>query len=141
MSLSFSGEVIRLLPEQGVVLKAYQEDLRKRIIAAKESGQSGALVARRYNVTVRTVERYWKRYVETDSVQPGRLGGYRTSKLAAHDGTLLRWIREKPDLTLVELQRRCAEELQVSVNALWYRLEKLSVSFKKNDARRRTRPA
>jgi transposase len=101
------------------------------------------LVARRYDVTVRTVERYWKRYVETAQVQPRQLGGYRVSKLAAHDESLLRWIRAQPDLTLVQLQQRCAEKLKVeiSVNALWYRLDRLSLSFKKNDARRRTRPA
>ena len=43
-------------------MKAYSEDLRKRVIAAKEKGQSSAVVARRFSVNVRTVERYWKRY-------------------------------------------------------------------------------
>jgi transposase len=98
-------------------------------------------VARRYHVTVRTVERYWKRYRETAQIQPKRQGGYRVSKLAAHDGTLLHWIKQQPDLTLAELQQRCARQLEVSisVHALWYRLERLGLSFKKNHARRRAR--
>ena len=101
------------------------------------------MVARRYQVTVRTVERYWKRYRETSEIAPKRQGGYRVSKLAAHDGRLREWIEQKPDLTLMELQERCALRLKVaiSLHALWYRLERLGLSFKKNDARRRARPA
>jgi transposase len=53
------------------------EDFRRKIITAREAGQSGALVARRYHVTVRTVERYWKRYRETAQIGAKRQGGYR----------------------------------------------------------------
>jgi transposase len=124
-------------------VEAYREDLRKKIIAACESGQSAALVARRYHVTTRTVERYRKRFRETAQIGPKRTGGYRVSKLAAHDGTIRQWIKHQPDLTLGELQQRCAQQLEVaiSVHALWYRLERLGLSFKKNHARRRARPA
>jgi len=89
--------------------------------------------ARRYQVTVRTVERYWKRYRETSEIAARRQGGYRISRLAPHDGRLRRWIEEKPDLTLMELQERCALRLKVaiSLHALWYRLERLGLSFKK----------
>ena len=130
------------LNQEGHV-KAYREDLRKKIIVGREAGQSGALLARRYQVAVRTVERYWKRYRETAQIGPKRQGGYRISKLASHDGVLLQWIKQQPDLTLVQLQQRCARQLEVSisVHALWYRLERLGLSFKKNDARRRARPA
>jgi transposase len=55
-------------------VEAYREDLRKKIIAAREIGQSGALVARRYHVAARTVERYWKRYRETAQIAPKRQG-------------------------------------------------------------------
>jgi len=126
-----------------VIVKAYQEDLRIRIIQAREEGASSAEVARRFAITVRTVERYWKRYRETAQISPKRHGGYRKSKLAVHEGQIRRWIEEKPDLTLAELQARCLLELKVaiSLHALWYRLESSGLSFKKNDARRRTRPA
>jgi transposase len=126
-----------------MVVKAYSDDLRRRIIAAKEKGQSGAVVARRYQVTVRSVERYWKRYQETAQIAPRRQGGYRRSKLAPHDRELVRWIEQQPDLTLAELQQRCDERLKVTVSlhALWYRLDRIGLSRKKNDARRRARPA
>ena len=128
---------------QEVIVKAYQEDLRIRIIQAREAGESSAEVARRFAITVRTVERYWKRYRETAQISPRQHGGYRKSKLAAHDGQLQRWIEQKPDLTLTELQARCLLELKVtiSLHALWYRLERSGLSFKKNDARRRAGPA
>jgi transposase len=89
------------------------------------------------------VERYWKRYQETAQIAAKKQGGYRKSRLAPHDGVLLKWIEHQPDLTLAELQHRCAERLQVpiSIHALWYRLDRIGLSFKKNDARRRTRPA
>ncbi len=123
-------------------IKAYGEELRKRIIKAREEGQSGALVARRYQITVRTVERYWRRYCETAEIGPKKLGGYRKSKLAPYESDLLRWIEQQPDLSLSELRERCRERLRVavSINALWYRLERMGLSVKKNDARRRTRP-
>jgi transposase len=46
-------------------------------------------------------------------------------------------------LTLAELQQKCQTQLQVSIGltALWHRLRHLGLSFKKNDARRRTGPA
>ena len=71
------------------------------------------------------------------------MGGYRRSKLADYDATLEAWIEQRDDISLVELQQRCAEELGVgiSVNALWHRLKRLGLSYKKNDARHRARPA
>ena len=50
---------------------------------------------------------------------------------------------QESDLTLGELQKRCQEQLNVTIGltALWHRLEKLGLSYKKNDARRRARSA
>lgn len=61
------------------------------------------------------------------------MGGHRISKLAPHDATLRKWIGERPDLTLGELQQRCREQLQVRLGttALWHRLERLGLSYKK----------
>jgi transposase len=42
-------------------------------------------------------------------------------------------------LSLVQLQQRCQDRLGVSIGltALWHRLHRLGLSYKKNDARRR----
>jgi transposase len=63
--------------------------------------------------------------------------------LEKHDRTLRRWIAAQADLTLGELQERCRKRLKVSIGitALWHRLERLRLSYKKNDARRRARSA
>lgn len=117
-------------------------DLRERIIAAREEGYSGAEVASRFRVSKRSVERYWKQYCNSGHVRAKQRGGYKKSRLEGHDDQLREWIRKEPDLTLEEMRTRCAEELQVciGINALWQRLDKLGLSFKKNAARKRAKP-
>lgn len=118
-------------------------DLRERIVRACEEGYSAAEVALRFKVSKRSAERYWKQYQQTGHIWPKRRGGYKKSRLEGHDATLKRWIGEQPDLTLEELKERCAEQLGVSIgiNALWQRLDKLELSFKKNATRKRAKEA
>jgi transposase len=125
------------------MVKAYSEDLRKRVIEARERGQSAAVVARRFRLNVRTVERYGKRYRETGQIASKKHGGYRRSRLEGHEKMLQRWIGQQADLTLAQLQQRCREQLKVriGINALWHRLDRLGLSYKKNDVRRRARAA
>ena len=124
-------------------MRAYGQDLRKRAIAARQKGQSGAEVARRLSLSVRTVERYWKRYREDGQMSAQRQCGHMRSRLAPHDTTLDKWIEKEPDLTLEQLCHRCHQQLHISISvpALWHRLKRIGLSFKKNDARRRARPA
>lgn len=53
--------------------------------------------------------------------------------MAGHDRTLHRWIESQPDLSLVQLQERCAEQLgvRIGITALWHRLRLLGLSYKK----------
>ena len=124
-------------------MKAYALDLRERVLRARGQGESAQEVARRFSLSKRSVERYWHRYQETGQTTAGQMGGHRRSKLAPHDATLRKWIDQQPDLTLRELRQRCRAQLQVrlGVTALWHRLERLGLSYKKNAARRRTNPA
>src|ERR1700744_219282 len=119
------------------------QDLRKRIIAARERGDGTGEVCQRFGVSRRSVERFWKAHCSTGQCLPKKVGGYRRSRLADHDQMLQRWIEAKPDLSLVELQHRCQARLHISIGitALWHRLRRLGLSYKKNDARRRARPA
>ena len=124
-------------------MKAYALDLRERVLRARRQGHSAYEVAKQLSLSKRSVERYWRRYQATGQVTAHKMGGHRTSRLAAHDTTLRTWISQRPDLTLGELQQRCREELQVrlGITALWHRLERLGLSYKKNSARRRANPA
>jgi putative transposase len=120
-------------------MRPYSEDLRERIIAAKQSGKSSAEVAEHFAVGQRTVERYWQCYQEKGHCRIGQIGGHRRPSLADHKKTLTAWITAQPDLTLEELCARCQKELKVtiSVSGLWHRLKAVGLSYKKKDARRR----
>lgn len=122
-------------------MKTYSSDLRDRIIVARKEGHSAADVAKRFEVCKRSVERYWKQHEQQGNVWPKQRGGYKKSRLEGHDETLKSWIAAQPDLTLEELQGRCAEQLgvKIGINALWQRLDKLELSFKKNASRQRAK--
>lgn len=124
-------------------MRPLSQDLRQRIIAARAHGAGTGEVCRRFGVSRKSVERFWKRHRLTGKCQPKQIGGYRRSRLEQHDRTLRRWIGEQADLTLSQLRARCQEELNVAIGltALWHRLEKLGLSYKKNHSRRRARSA
>ena len=124
-------------------MRTYSRDLRERIVAVRGQGYSAQEIARLYRVSKRSVERYWKLYLNTGAVEPKQRGGYRRSRLEKHDEKLRRWIKKESDLTLAQLQQRIALDLGIKLGttALWHRLEHLGLSYKKNPARRRAKPA
>ena len=124
-------------------MRPLSQDLRQRIIAARQRGAGTGEVCRRFGVSRKSVERFWNQHRLTGQCQPKQIGGYRRSRLEKHDRTLRRWLAAQADLTLRELQERCWQQLNVALGltALWHRLEKLGLSYKKNDARRRARSA
>jgi transposase len=124
-------------------MKPLSEDLRGRIVRAREEGAGVGEVCKRFAVSRSSVERYYKQYRDCGHCRPGQIGGHRKSRLAGHARQLKSWIARTPDLTLEELQALCRAKLKVriGINALWHRLDKLDLSYKKNDARRRARQA
>lgn len=124
-------------------MRPLSEDLRRRILEARQEGAGSVEVSERFKVNRRTVARLFDRYKRTGDWKPKQIGGYRRSRLAPHGKILERWIEKQPDLSLAELGERCHTELGVRIGttALWHQLRKLGLSFKKNDARRRTRTA
>jgi len=124
-------------------MRPLSQDLRQRIIAARERGAGTGEVCRRFGVSRKSVERFWKQHRLTGECRPKQIGGYRRSRLEKHDRTYAVWIGAQADLTLSELQKTVSGDLKVSIGitALWHRLEPLGLSYKKNDARRRARSA
>ena len=124
-------------------MRPLSEDLRRRIIEAREAGGGSGEVSERFKVSRKSVARFWKQYSTSGHLRPKQIGGYRKSRLAGHGQVLKRWIRQKSDLTLAELRQRCLEQLGVRIGttALWHQLDHLGLSYKKNAARRRARPA
>ena len=89
-------------------MRPLSQDLRQRIIAARERGEGTGEVCRRFGVSRKSVERFWKAAPPDRPCQPKKIGGYRRSRLEKHD-RLRRWIEAQPDLTLRELQKRCQD--------------------------------
>jgi len=114
-----------------------------RIVRAREQGAGPTELCKRFSVSRSSVARLCKHYQRHGHCQPGKIGGHRKSRLAAHESSLLAWIAQTPDLTLEELQQQCRRELgvKIGINALWWRLDKLGLSYKKNAARRGARQA
>jgi transposase len=124
-------------------MRPLSEDLRRRIIEARQAGAGSVEVGERFRVSRRTVARLFGQYERNGEVRPKQIGGYRRSRLQKHGRALSRWIEKQSDITLTELCERCRRDLGVTIgiNALWHQLRKLGLSFKKNDARRRARSA
>jgi len=122
-------------------MKPYSQDLRRRIVRARERGDSAQEVAKRFDLSKRSVERYWSCYQQSGQVSVKKIGGYRRSRLQGYEKQLNLWIKQQGDLTLVEIQQRCRKCLGVSIgiNALWHQVNRLGLSYKKNSARRRAR--
>lgn len=124
-------------------MRPLSEDLRQRIIEARSKGAGTGEVCQRFRVSRKSVERFWNQHRQSGHCRPKQMGGYKKSRLKPHEKKLKRWIAQQPDLTLVELQQRCQTQLDVRIGltALWHRLDRLGLSYKKNDARRRANPA
>lgn len=83
-------------------MKAYSSDLRQRVVAAVESGQSKAEVARRFVVSYATVGRYLTSWLRTRDLTPRTSPG-RPAHLDADDlAALEAQVAAAPDATLAE---------------------------------------
>lgn len=122
---------------------AYSNDLRNRVVAEVAAGTSRREAARRYRVSASSAVRWAEQHQKTGSVSPKPRGGKSRSPLEPHTDWLLKLVGEEPDLTLHELEHRIAEGLGLVTTEKSIRrfFKRHGVSFKKNDARRRTGPA
>jgi transposase len=119
--------------------RPYSEDLRARVVGAVEGGASRREAAARYQVSVSFVVKLLQRWRRTGSLAPGRSGGQRAHRLAAHGGLVRRLLIEQPDVTLEELGRRLAAEgVQVGRSSIDRFLKAIGLTRKK---RRSMRPS
>ncbi len=120
----------------------YSLDLRERVVSAVASGMSRRGAAKLYQVSYAAVIRWVARSKQTGSPAALPMGGKKPFKLAEESDWILRRLAEKPDITgrelLAELHDR---EIDVSYYAVWNFLDRSGLSYKKNSARSRARPA
>jgi transposase len=126
------------------MVKPYSLDLRLRVIAAvEEDALSCREAARRYRVSPSSAVKWLQAYHRSGRNQPRAMGGDRRSVLKPQADWLARLIARENDLTLVAIAARLLAERGVRADAsmLSRFIRAQGLSFKKNAARRRTRPA
>ena len=123
--------------------KGYSKDLRERVVAIVDGGESAREAARLLNLGASTAIRWIDRWTTTGTVDALPGTGHSRSPLKAHDQWLLDLVAAEPDLTLDEIRVRLARDkkLKVGRTSIWRFYERHAISFKKNSARSRARPA
>jgi len=117
----------------------YSNDLRVRVIHVVESGVAARAAARQFVIGDATAIRWVKRWQETGSVEAKSIKGQSRSPLKRHEEWLLDLVRQEPDLTLEEIQRRLLDERQqkAGIGSVWRFFDRNGISFKKKRSRSR----
>jgi putative transposase len=113
--------------------RPYSGDLRGRVVASVErEGLSRRQAAARYGVGTSTVIAWVRRFRETGSLAPGKMGGHRPKKISGeHRDWLVRRCRER-DFTLRGLVAELAERgLTVDYRSVWEFVHAEKLSHKK----------
>ena len=113
--------------------KPYSDDLRERIVGAVEAGHSRRVAARMFEVSASCAVKLVRRWRETGSVKPGKMGAPKGSKLAPHSDWLVDLVKQEPDLTLEEIRARLRAErdMAASIGAIWKFFERQDFTLKK----------
>ena len=111
----------------------YSNDLRVRVIRVVEGGVAARAAARQFVIGDATAIRWVKRWRETGSFEAKSLKGRSRSPLKKHEEWLLKLVRQEPDLTLEEIQRRLLDERQrkARIGSVWRYFDHHGISFKK----------
>ena len=97
--------------------KPYSIDLRARVHAEVESGQSRRAAARRYAVSASFAVKLADRVSRTGSAEPARQGRPPGGgKLARYVTALLDWVEAEPDITMPELAAKLKAEKDVTAH-------------------------
>lgn len=110
---------------------AYSKDLRLKVLAALDRGESQAAVARRFDIGKRTVRRFKGRRDQTGDVAAYKTGPREPVKLTPEDDALMRrQVQLKPGITAKELTAML--DHKVVLSTVCRRLIALGLSLKKS---------
>ena len=116
---------------------AYSQDLRDRVIAARDRGLRTKPVADLFDVSASWVRRVMQRRREHGETEPRPRGGVTVVKI---DPARLRaLVDEQPDATIKQLHQRL--DVECSESAVGMALQRLGLSFKKRRSTQRSRIA
>lgn len=116
------------------MVAALSMDLRMRVVAALEQGETVRGAAKRFGVSVASAVRIGQRHRAGRGQAPSRVGGSRRAVLAGQSGDwLLRRLAEKPDLTMRALTAELAARgVLVAHDTVWRFVRKAGQTVKKN---------
>jgi transposase len=117
------------------MVASYSLDLRKRILKACDKGGKTKSVAERFEVSESFVRALKRRRRTTGDIAALPRNSGPKPKLKAHEDKLRALIKKQPDATLEELRERLGVDVQLST--LWYTLDRMKLSVKKNRMRQR----
>jgi transposase len=122
-------------------MKTLSLDLRERILAAYDAGQSTRQsVADRFLVSLGMVKKLLSQRKEIGDIAPRHKNAGRKPKITdAHRGRLRDLVAGRPDMTLEEL--RAATGLDCTLPAIHYALKAMGLSYKKRLSGRANRTA
>lgn len=123
--------------------RAYGLDLRRRVIEAIDGGQSARGAAARFSVGISTAISWHRQWREEGSLEPGRQGKPRGSKLDAHEAFILTLVETDKDIALHEIAEALTVERGVRScpATVWYFLSKRGLTHKKRPAMHRNSSA
>ena len=119
--------------------KPLSDDLRERLVAAVEGGQTRRAAAERFGVAPSTAVKWMNRWRLEGHVKPRPMGGDRHShRIEAHAEVILGLIDEQPDVTLAEIATHLDEArgARFSEAAIWRLLKRHGMTFKKRQRMR-----
>ena len=113
----------------------YSMDLRERAMARKAKGETNREIAAALGIAPSCVSKWTKRKLETGSVAPAQVGGYKPRTLS---GATSEWLRERVAAGPFTLQGLSAELAERGIKAhpkmVWVFVRAEGLSFKKNSA-------
>ncbi len=122
-------------------MKSYSMDLRTRVLDACDEGDQTLLqIAKRFQVSLAWISKMKKQRRDLGTLEPQTHTCGRKPKLTKQKLNLLaKWVARKPDLTLKQLRDKinvscCLQTIQNGLN-------KLGITYKKNETGSRTRTA
>ena len=116
-----------------LIMKAYSMDLRKRVMAAYDSGKyTLKQVAERFEVTTRWIQQVRQRRKLEGSIAPHPQN---QGRKPAFSGKLLEelnvFVKSHQDATLEEIQKHFSGKVMCSLVAIHYTLKRLGWRYKK----------
>jgi transposase len=118
-------------------MRAYSEDLRRRILEDSDTGMATRAVAAKYRVSESWVRRLKQRRRQTGEVTARPRRAFRPPILGPHADRLRQLVAADPGATLRELRDRLG--VAVGLTALWGAVRRLGLTVKKKSSGRRSR--